>query len=132
MPSAAAFAATRSVDPTSCVVNTKEIAPCEFYTKRKDVEAVGHTKDCPCCRTMFQGGTRQAHTLECRERFRYLMKDEGKVLRTREKRKKYEERMEEETRRLETKKQRKEEKKAERRGKLERRGERHDGRRRAQ
>ena len=61
---------------------------------------LGHTKDCPGCRTMFQGGTRQAHTLECRERLRYLKKDEDKVLRTREKRKKYEERMEEETRRV--------------------------------
>ena len=99
------------------VVSTKEIAPREFHIKKKDVEAHGHTKDCPGCRTMLQGGTRQAHTLECRERFRHLMKDEEKVLPTREKRKEYEERMEEETRRLETKKQRKEEKKAEKRGK---------------
>ena len=74
--------------PTSCVVNTKEIAPREFYTKRNDVEALGHTKDFPGCRTMFLGGTRQAHTLECRERLRYLMKDEDKDLWTREKRKK--------------------------------------------
>ena len=116
-PSAAAFAAVGSVDPPRLiVVNTKETAPREFYIKKKDVEAHGHTKDCPGCRTMFQGGTRQAHTLECRERFRHLMKDEEKVLRTREKRKEYEEKMEEETRRLETKKQRKEEK-AEKRGK---------------
>ena len=99
------------------VVNTKETAPREFYIKKKDVEAHGHTKDCPGCRTMFQGGTRQAHILECRERFRHLMKDEQKVLRTREKRKEYGEKMEEETRRLETKKQPKEEKKAEKRGK---------------
>ena len=115
-PSAAAFAAAGSVDPPrEIVVNTKETAPGEFCIKKKDVEAHGHTKDCPGCRTMFQGGTRQAHTLECRERFQHLIKDEEKVLRTREKRKEYEEKMEEETRRLETKKQRKEE--AEKRGK---------------
>ena len=91
------------------VVNTKETAPREFYIKKKDVEAHGHSKDCPGCRTMFQGGTRQAHTLECRERFPHLMKDEENVLRTREKRKEYEEKMEEE--------KRKEEKKGEKRGK---------------
>ena len=50
------------------VVNTKEVAPREFYIKKKDVEAYGHTKGCPGCRTMFQGGTRQAHTTECREK----------------------------------------------------------------
>ena len=97
------------------VVNTNE-APREFYIKKKDVEAYGHTKGCPGCRTMCQGGTRQAHTTECRERFRDLIKDEDKVVKTLEKRKEYEEKMEVETRRMEMKKQRREEKKAERRG----------------
>ena len=42
---------------------------------------------------MVQGGTRQAHTAECRERFRTLLQEEGKVQKTHEKRKLYEERM---------------------------------------
>ena len=76
-----------SMDPPRViVVNTKEVAPREFYIKKKDVEAYGHTKGCPGCITMFQGGTRQAHTTECRERFRDLMKDEDKVVKTVEKR----------------------------------------------
>ena len=109
--------AAGSMDPPRViVVNTKEVAPREFYIKKKDVEAYGHIKGCPGCRTMFQGGTRQAHTTECRERFRDLMKDEDKVVKTLEKRKEYEEKMEEETRRMEMKKQRREEKRAERRG----------------
>ena len=109
--------AAGSMDPPRViVVNTKEVAPREFYIKKKDVEAYGHTKGCPGCRTMFQGGTRQAHTTECREMFRDLMKDEDKVVKTLEKRKEYEEKMEEETRRMEMKKQRREEKRAGRRG----------------
>ena len=76
-------AAAGSMDPPRViVVNTKEVAPREFYIQKKNVEAYGHTKGCPGCRTMFQGGTRQAHTTECRERFRDLMKDEDKVVKT--------------------------------------------------
>ena len=103
--------------PRVIFVNTREAAPREFYIKKRDVEAHGHTKGCPGCRTMFQGGTRQAHTAECRERFRGLMKDEEKVVRTEAKRKEYEEKVEEEAKRREEKKQRKEEKKAVKRGK---------------
>ena len=33
--------------PRVIVVNMKEMAPREFYVKNKDVEAHGHTKDCP-------------------------------------------------------------------------------------
>ena len=78
-PSATAFAATGSVDPPRViVVNTKETAPREFCIKKKDVEAHGQTKDRSFCRTMFLGDTRQAHTLENRERFRHLMKDDEK------------------------------------------------------
>ena len=65
---------------------------------------------------MFQGGTRQAHTTECRERFRDLMKDEDKVVKTLEKRMEYEEKWRRRPRRMEMKKQRREEKRAERRG----------------
>ena len=55
-------AAVGSMDPPRViVVNTKEVAPREFYIQKKNVEAYGHTKGCPGCRTMFQGGTRQAH-----------------------------------------------------------------------
>ena len=80
--------------PRVIVVNTREVAPREFYIKKRDLEAHGHTRGCPGCKTMIQGGTRQAHTAECRERFRKLMRDEEKVRRTQEKRKEYEERME--------------------------------------
>ena len=75
------------------VTNTKETAPREFYIKKKDVEAHGHTKGCH----------------GCREKFQHLMNNEENVSRTQGKRKEDEEKMEEETRRLETKKQRKEE-----------------------
>ena len=98
------------------VVNTREAAPREFYIKKKDVEAHGHTRGCPGCRTMFQGGTRQAHTAECRERFRGLMRDEEKVKRTQEKRKEYEEKMEEKELRKEAKRKRKEERRGRKRG----------------
>ena len=94
-------AAAGSMDlPRVIVVNTKEVAPGDFYIKKKDVEAYGHTKGCPCCRTMFQGCTRQAYTTEWN---------------TMEKCKEYEEETEEE-RRMEMKNQRREEKKAEKRG----------------
>ena len=99
------------------VVNTREPAPKEFYIKKRDVEAHGHTKGCPGCRTMFQGGTRQNHSAECRERFRALLKDEERVRKMVEKRKDYEEKMEEEAQRREERKKRKEERKAETRGK---------------
>ena len=74
-------AAAGSMDPPRVIFNTKEVAPREFYIKKKDVETYGQTKGCPGC------GTRQAHTKECRERFRALMKDEDMVVRTLEKRK---------------------------------------------
>ena len=76
-----------------------------FYIKKKGVEVHGHIKDCSGYRAMFHGGTRQAHTVERRERFRDLMKDEDEVVRTGKKRKEFVEKMEEETRRLELKKQ---------------------------
>ena len=96
------------------VVNTREAAPREFYIKLKDLEKHGHTRGCPGCRTMIKGEIRQAHTAECRERFRGLMKDEEKVKRTQEKRKEFEERMEEKEQRKEERKRRKEEKREER------------------
>ena len=69
---AAGAAAAGSMDPPRViVVTTKEVAPREFHTKKKDVEAYGHINGCPGCRTVFQGGTRQAYTTECRERFRH-------------------------------------------------------------
>ena len=55
-------AAAGSMDPPRVIViNTREVAPREFYIKKKDVETYGHTKGCLGRRTMFQGGTRQAH-----------------------------------------------------------------------
>ena len=111
------FCAPSSMDqPRVVVINTREVAPREFYIKKRDVELHGHTKGCPGCRTLFQGGTRQAHSAECRERFRNLMKDEDRVARMEAKRKEYEERMEEEAQRRKERKLRKEEKKAEKRG----------------
>ena len=107
-------ASSSSGGPRVIVVNTREVAPREFYIKKRDLEAHGHTRGCPGCKTMIQGGTRQAHTAECRERFRKLMRDEEKVRRTQEKRKEYEERMEEKEQKKEAKKKRKEERKDER------------------
>ena len=98
--------------PRIIVVNTRQAAPREFYIQKKDLERFGHTRGCAGCRTMVQGGTRQAHTTECRERFRRLMQDEGKVQKTQEKRKDYEERMSEK----EAKKEEKRKKKGEERG----------------
>ena len=60
------------------------------------------------------GGTRQAHTAECRERFRQLMQDEGKVQKTNEKRKEYEDRMAEKEADREDKRKKKEERRAKR------------------
>ena len=62
---------------------------------------------------MFQGGTRQARTTDCRERSRDPMKDEDKLVKILEKRKEYVDNMEKETRRMEMKKRSREEKKAE-------------------
>ena len=99
------------------LINTREPAPKEFYIKKRDVEAHGHTKGCAGCRAMFQGGTWQNHSAECRERFRGLLKDEDRVKRMEEKRKDYEDKAEEEAQRKEEKRRRKEERKAEERGK---------------
>ena len=96
------------------VVNTREAAPRDFYIKLKDLEKHGHTRECPGCRTMIKGGSRQAHTAECRERFRGLMKDEEKVRRTHEKRKGFEERMNAKEQRNEEKRKGKEERREER------------------
>ena len=100
-PEAATAAAGSGDLPRVIVVNTREAAPREFYIKKRDVEKHGHTKGCPGCRTMFQGGTRQAHTMECRERFRNLMKDEERVAKMETKRKEYEEKMEGEAKKRE-------------------------------
>ena len=94
--------------PRVVVVNTRQVPPREFYIQKKDLEKHGHTRGCAGCRTMIQGGTRQAHTTECRERFRRVMQDDGKVQKMHEKRKEYEERM--------TKKEDKRKKKEEERG----------------
>ena len=102
--------------PRVVLINTREPAPKEFYIKKRDVEAHGHTKGCAGCRTMFQGGTRQNHSAQCRERFRALLKDEARVQRMEEKRKDYEDRAAEEAQRKKEKKKRKEERKAEKRG----------------
>ena len=98
------------------VVHTREPAPKEFYIKKRDVEAHGITKGCAGCRTMFQGGTRQNHSAECRERFRGLLKDENRVQRMEVKRKEFEDRAAEEELRRQERKKRKEERKAEKRG----------------
>ena len=60
---APAAAATGSVDPPRAVI-AKEVAPREFYINKRDVEAHGHTKCCPGCRTMCQGGTREARSAD--------------------------------------------------------------------
>ena len=108
--------ASGSREPKVIVVNTREAAPREFYIKKKDLEEHGHTRGCPGCRTMIQGGLRQAHTAECRARFREKMKDEEKVKRTEEKRKDYENRMAEKEQRKEERKKKKEDHKQVERG----------------
>ena len=95
--------------PRVIVVNTRQTAPREFYIQKRDLEKHGHTKGCAGCRTLIQGGTRQAHTVECREGFRKLLQGEAKVQKTHEKRKDYEERMAEKECRKEGKRKKKEE-----------------------
>ena len=60
----------------------------------------------PSPRTMFQGGTKQAHAGMYREWFRHAVKDEDKVVRRNE----HDEKMEQGTKKLENPKQRKEDK----------------------
>ena len=98
------------------LVNTREAVPKDFYIKKRDVEAHGHTKGCAGCRTMFHGGTRQNHSADCRERFRGLLQNEARVQRMADKRKEYEAKLEEEAQRREDRKKRKVERKAEKRG----------------
>ena len=87
-----------------------------IHIKKRNVEAHGHTKDCAGCRAMFQGGTRQNHSAECRERFRGLLGGDDRVKRMAEKRKDYEDRLEDENQRQADKKKKKEEKRAEKTG----------------
>ena len=86
-------ASSASTGPRIVVINTREVAPKEFFIQRKDLEQHGQTKGCAGCRTMIDGGNRQAHSSECRERFRRLMQGDEKVQRTQERRDEYEERI---------------------------------------
>ena len=49
------------------------------------VESREHTQRGPGCRTLFKVAPDETHTMECRERFRNLMKGEDKAQRTPEK-----------------------------------------------
>ena len=76
--------------PRLVVVNTRLKEPRDFHIRQKDIEKHGYTRNCAGCLSIVKGMTRQAHGEDCRNRFRELMKDEEKVLRTSEKRKEYE------------------------------------------
>ena len=76
--------------PKLIVVNTREVAPREFHIRQSNLEKYGHTKDCRGCETLIRGGARQPHNEQCRGRFRELLKDDEKVVRTAEKRTEYE------------------------------------------
>ena len=104
-----------SDEPRVIVVNTRESAPRQVYVKKRDIEKHGRTKGCAGCRTMFQGGTQQNHSEECRKRMEALMAGEERVAKAQEKRKVYAERMEAEEKRQEETR-RKKERNAESRG----------------
>ena len=86
-------ASSASTGPRIVVINTREVAPNDCFIQRKDLEQHGQTKGCAGCRTMIDGGNRQAHSSECRERFRRLMQGDEKVQRMQERRDAYAERI---------------------------------------
>lgn len=98
--------------PRVVIVNTRMPAPKEFYIRKRDVELHGITKDCAGCRTMFDGGTRQNHSAECRSRFRQLLGGEERVQRMENKRREFDEAAAAKEERRNEKKQRKEERRA--------------------
>ena len=98
------------------LINVRAPVPKEFYIRKKDVESHGVTRGCAGCRTMFQGGTRQNHSSECRERFRTLLQEQDRVQRMADKRKQFEDKAAEDEQRRQEKKKRKEDRRAEKRG----------------
>ena len=60
-------------------VDAREPAPRYFYLTKREAEKHGYTRGCAGCNSWFRGLGRAPHTVECRERFRRLLKDDAKV-----------------------------------------------------
>ena len=61
-------------------VDIRERPPRDFQISKKDAEKYEITRGCPGCSSFYRGLAKQAHTPECRERFRTLMEKDAKVI----------------------------------------------------
>ena len=61
-------------------VRTRNVPPRDFQIRREDADKHGITRGCPGCMSWFRGTSRQAHSEECRNRFRDLLKGEARML----------------------------------------------------
>ena len=87
-------------------MDTSEKAPREFYITIEDAKKHKYTRGCGGCTSFNRGLGRQPHTVECRERFRNLMREEAKVINSEERRNSSEAREKEKRRKREEKKRR--------------------------
>ena len=59
--------------------------PRNFYITKEHLTKYGYSQDCPGCKSLLRGTTRQAHNTACRRRFEREAADDPKVRRAIEK-----------------------------------------------
>ena len=59
--------------------------PRNFYITKEHLTKYGYSQDCPGCKSLFRGTTRQAHNTACRRRFEWEAANDPKVRRAIEK-----------------------------------------------
>ena len=106
-------AAVRASGDKAIFVDVREKQLQDFSITKKDVENHRPTRGCAGCSSMFRNMGRQPHSVECRERFRELLRNEARVQHNEAKRKEFEQR---ELAKRERKIMRREEKREERGG----------------
>ena len=60
-------------------VDVRERQPQDFSITKKDVDKHRPTRGCAGCSRIFRSMGRQPHSVDCREKFRELLKSEARI-----------------------------------------------------
>ena len=72
-------------------VEPEDKVPARFYIRKMDLEKHGYTANCPGCKAVLRGTTKQKHSEACRARFLQAMADDDRVKKNTRKIEEYEE-----------------------------------------